>query len=115
MRSRRCDRLKACSPTIRPGSSTWSWAVPDSKVWNNRVMVAVKELADRYHSGWLAAHPFDASYMGVPGYDDAVPDDSPAGEDRRRSEVEAVLVDAGSIDPTRLDHADTVTLGCIRS
>ena len=51
----------------------------------------------------------------MPGYDDAAPDASPAGKDRRRSEVEAVLADSGSIDPTRLENADAVTLGCIRS
>ncbi len=78
-------------------------------------MGTVRVLADRYHSGWLAAHPFDASYMGVPGYDEAVPDASPAGEDLRRSEVEVVLAEADSIDTTMLNDADAVTLGCIRS
>jgi uncharacterized protein (DUF885 family) len=78
-------------------------------------MGTVKALADRYHSGWLAAHPFDASYVGVPGYDEAVPDASPAGEDLRRSEVEVVLAEADSIDATMLNDADAVTLGCLRS
>jgi uncharacterized protein (DUF885 family) len=78
-------------------------------------MGTVKALADRYHTGWLAAHPFDASYMGVPGYDDAVPDASLAGEQLRRSEVEAVMAEAGRIDPATLEDADAITLGCVRS
>jgi uncharacterized protein (DUF885 family) len=78
-------------------------------------MATVEELADRFHTGWLAAHPFEASYMGTPGYDDAVPDDSPEGEELRRLEVEAVVAEAGRIDQATLDDADVVTLGCIRS
>lgn len=78
-------------------------------------MATVKALADRYHTGWLVAHPFDASYMGVPGYDDAVPDASVAGEELRRSEVEAVMAEAGRIDPATLEDADAITLGCVRS
>jgi uncharacterized protein (DUF885 family) len=78
-------------------------------------MATVKALADRYHSGWLAAHPFDASFMGVPGYDEAVPDASPAGEESRRSEVEVVLAEADGMGSTMLNDADAVTLGCIRS
>lgn len=84
-------------------------------MWNNRVVGTVKELADRYHTGWLAAHPFDASYVGVPGYDDAVPDASPASEDLCRFEVEAVMAEAARIDPAMLDDPDAVTLGCVRS
>jgi uncharacterized protein (DUF885 family) len=78
-------------------------------------MGTVKALADRYHTGWLVAHPFDASYMGVPGYDDAVPDASSAGEALRRSEVQAVMAETSRIEPATLDSADAVTLGCVRS
>jgi uncharacterized protein (DUF885 family) len=73
----------------------------------------VRDLADRFHNEWLAAHPFDASYYGIPGFDDRVPDDSAAGEAAWRSAVEAVLGEAHAMEETELSAADDVTLGCL--
>jgi uncharacterized protein (DUF885 family) len=74
---------------------------------------SVRALADAFHEGWLAAHPFVASIFGITGYDDRVSDDSEAGEAARRAELESVLVDAGRIDASQLSEADAVTLGCL--
>ena len=58
-------------------------------------------------------HPFYASYFGVPGYDDRVPDDTEAGEAARRVELESVLADARRFEQTSLSEPDAVTLGCL--
>ncbi len=76
-------------------------------------MSSVRDLADHYHREWLAAHPFDASYYGIPGFDDRVPDDSEAGEAAWRSTVEAVLTEARAMERAELPVADAVTLGCL--
>ncbi|MST33822.1 DUF885 family protein, partial [Acidimicrobiaceae bacterium USS-CC1] len=76
-------------------------------------MTTVRELADRYHEGWLAAHPFAASQYGVPGHDADVPDESEAGDARRRAEVEAALAEARALEGGELSADDAVTLGCL--
>lgn len=77
-------------------------------------MPGVRELADTFHERWLATHPFSASNYGVPGYDDRVPDDSEAGEDSRRSELESTLVEAGRLEHASLSEPDSITLACLR-
>lgn len=76
-------------------------------------MTTARELADRYHEGWLAAHPFAASQYGVPGHDADVPDESEAGDARRRAEVEAALAEARALEGGELSADDAVTLGCL--
>ncbi|MGH9291229.1 MAG: DUF885 domain-containing protein [Acidimicrobiales bacterium] len=76
-------------------------------------MAQVRELAERAHSDWLAAHPFQASGYGIPGYDDQAPDDSEAGDAARRSQLEASLTAAGRLDTSELSLEDSVTLGCV--
>lgn len=51
--------------------------------------------------------------MGVPGYDDRVPDDAEVGEAARRVELESVLADARRFESSSLSDADAVTLGCL--
>jgi uncharacterized protein (DUF885 family) len=76
-------------------------------------MTSPRELADRFHSDWLEAHPFDASTYGIPGYDDQVPDASEAGETAWRDRVEGLLGEANAIDASKLSDADRTTLGCL--
>ena len=76
-------------------------------------MATVRELADGFNAEWLSAHPFDASYMGIPGFEDRVPDASEAGEQSWRSSVEEVLLAAQRLEPRALNDADAVTLGCL--
>lgn len=71
------------------------------------------ELADRFHSEWLSAHPFAASSYGLPGHDHEVPDDSEEGDAAWRAKVEAVLGEADGIEPDGLEEGDAVTLGCV--
>jgi uncharacterized protein (DUF885 family) len=75
--------------------------------------VSVRDLADTFHERWLATNPFAASIYGIPGYDDAVPDDSESGEAAWRTELESVLADARRVDQTELSEPDTITLGCL--
>jgi uncharacterized protein (DUF885 family) len=72
-----------------------------------------RELAERFHTEWLATHPFAASVYGIPGYDHLVPDDSEQGESSWRERVDAILAEAGEIDQAALGPADAVTLGCL--
>jgi uncharacterized protein (DUF885 family) len=74
---------------------------------------SVRALADSFHEGWLAAHPFVASIYGITGYDDRVPDESEEGEAARRAELESTLADLDAFDPAQLSEADAVTLGCL--
>lgn len=76
-------------------------------------MSFARELAERSHSGWLATHPFDATYYGIPGYDDRAPDASEAGDAERRAALERVLAEADRSRPADLGEADEVTLGCL--
>jgi uncharacterized protein (DUF885 family) len=76
-------------------------------------MATVRELADAFNAKWLAAHPFDASYMGIPGYEDQVPDASEAGDQSWRSTVDEVLLAAQQLERNKLADGDAVTLGCL--
>jgi uncharacterized protein (DUF885 family) len=73
----------------------------------------VRRLADTFHERWLATNPFAASLYGIPGYDDRVPDDSEAGEDSWRLELEPVLAEADRVERSTLSEADRITLGCL--
>ncbi|MDA8061515.1 MAG: hypothetical protein M0T80_03605, partial [Actinomycetota bacterium] len=76
-------------------------------------MTAVMDLADRYHAGWLAAHPFAASQYGLPGHDAEVPDESEEGHARRRSQVEQSLSEARALLAGGLEGDDELTAGCV--
>jgi uncharacterized protein (DUF885 family) len=73
----------------------------------------LSELVETFHERWLSAHPFYASSLGIPGYEDGVPDDTEAGEAARRVELESTLADARRFEPFSLSEADVVTLGCL--
>ncbi|TVZ00716.1 DUF885 domain-containing protein [Trebonia kvetii] len=75
---------------------------------------AARDLADRFHERWLRANPFAATSYGIPGYDDLLPDDSEAGHQAWRAEVNGFLAEASAIDPGELDPADGVTLDCTK-
>jgi len=76
-------------------------------------MTAARDLADSYHQGWLAAHPFAASQYGLAGYDADVPDESEEGDDRRRRDVGAALARARDLAASALDTDDTLTVGAV--
>jgi uncharacterized protein (DUF885 family) len=76
-------------------------------------MSSARELADRFHNDWLATHPFDASYMGVPGFDNLVPDASEEGDAARRSALERALDEARRLEAADPTQPDSVTLACL--
>ena len=76
-------------------------------------MTPVRDLADRFHRRWLEENPFTATGYGIPGYDDLVPDESEAGAQAWRAEVERFLQAADAIAPGQLTPADAVTLDCM--
>src|SRR5580700_1057386 len=78
----------------------------------DRPMSPATDLADRFHRRWLEVNPFAATMYGIPGYDDLVPDESEAGEQAWRAEVEQFLAEAGAIARDQLTPADAVTLDC---
>ncbi len=73
----------------------------------------VRGLADSFHERWLTTHPFTATYYGIPGHDDQVPDDSEAGEAGWRGELESMLTDACRLEQRQLPEADAITLACL--
>ncbi len=76
-------------------------------------MSSPRQLADRFHTGWLATHPFEASNRGIPGYDDRAPDASEEGDMRRRAALEGVLAEAAGLRTADRGEADEVTVGCL--
>jgi len=77
-------------------------------------MSPVRDLADRFHQRWLEENPFAATMYGIPGYDDLIPDESEAGAQAWRAEVEQFLRGADAISPGQLTPADAVTLDCTK-
>ncbi|HTW08641.1 MAG TPA: DUF885 domain-containing protein [Acidimicrobiales bacterium] len=72
-----------------------------------------RELADRFHEEWLAANPFEASYMGVLGWDDRVPDASEEGEETRRGRLADLGVQARGLLSRDPGDDDRLTLQCL--
>ena len=77
-------------------------------------MSPVRDLADRFHQRWLEENPFAATMYGIPGYDDLIPDESEAGAQTWRAEVEQFLRAADAIAPGQLTPADAVTFDCTK-
>ena len=67
-------------------------------------------LADEYWRGQLEADPIEATLLGIHGYDDRMPDESPAGHDRLRASLLALRarLDA-EVSVAALSDADRVT------
>jgi uncharacterized protein (DUF885 family) len=77
---------------------------------------AVLALADELAGASLHHDPFEASYMGVSGYDDAVPDLSPEAQQRWRSYLVDTLVrcDRLESDADRRHFRDRILLAAVR-
>ena len=76
-------------------------------------MPTSRDLADRFHTAWLAAHPLAASVYGIPGYDDRVPDASEAGDAAWRTTLQHLVSDAVGVAGPDLSLSEAVTLGCL--
>jgi uncharacterized protein (DUF885 family) len=73
------------------------------------------DLADRFHERWMTTHPFAATMYGIPGYDHLVPDDSEAGDQAWKAEVQGFLARLDQIDGSDLSLEDRITMGVLRS
>ena len=63
-------------------STTLGWRLVNERIpaeWTVSLGEANEQLADRFVDSYAAIDPTIATYLGVPGYDDAWPDLSPAG------------------------------------
>lgn len=78
-------------------------------------MTSARDLADRFHTAWLGAHPLTATSYGIPGHDAEVPDDSEDGDARWRAAVETFLAEGRGIDPNGLAPDEAVTLRSVIS
>ena len=76
-------------------------------------MPTSRDLADRFHTAWLAVHPLAASVYGIPGYDDRVPDASEAGDAAWRTTLQHLVSDAVGVTGPELSVSEAVTLGCL--
>ncbi len=73
----------------------------------------IHALADELHAARLAADPFGATDLGLPGHDADVPDVSAAAARANRELYQAFLTRAQTVDAVDLSAADTVTLATI--
>jgi uncharacterized protein (DUF885 family) len=69
----------------------------------------VRALAEELLVAGFTTDPFDASLVGVPGYDDKLPEHTEAGEAAAVTRAEDIATRAAAIDPSTLDDEDTVT------
>ncbi|MDQ3881443.1 MAG: DUF885 family protein, partial [Chloroflexota bacterium] len=76
---------------------------------------ALRELADRYWQGRLAAEPIYATATGDRRFDSMVRDDTPEAIARERAALQDVLDAAEALDPTTLDDAERLTLSALRA
>jgi uncharacterized protein (DUF885 family) len=67
------------------------------------------ELAERYFDLAMAAAPFEATALGVDGFDAEVPDLSEQAEDRQRAAIAGLQRQLDAIDPATLDDQDRIT------
>ena len=70
----------------------------------------VDELGDRYWQDFLEREPVTGTVLGFDGYDDRLPDPSPAGRARERAANEKALADVRSFDRTGVSPDDAITL-----
>ncbi|HZR54956.1 MAG TPA: DUF885 domain-containing protein [Streptosporangiaceae bacterium] len=75
-------------------------------------MTSARDLADRFHERWLAKNPFAATILGIPGYDDLVPDESEQGEQAWRAEIGQFLSETDAMARDELSQADAITVDC---
>jgi uncharacterized protein (DUF885 family) len=69
----------------------------------------VRALAEELLDAGFTIDPFDASLVGLPGYDDRLPDHTEAGEAASVARADDIATRAAAIDPSTLDDEDTVT------
>jgi uncharacterized protein (DUF885 family) len=70
----------------------------------------VADLADRFWEWFLQRAPVYATFLGDERYDDRLEDPGPAGRAEEVASLDAILADAGGIDPSQLDAEDRITL-----
>jgi uncharacterized protein (DUF885 family) len=69
----------------------------------------VRQLADELGAALLDANPMVAGVLGLPGWDDKLPDYTEAGDSALSVRVGAIATRARAVDPTALDAEQQVT------
>lgn len=77
-----------------------------------RTSSAIDDLADSYVDAYCALDPLVATYLGVPGHDEEVPDLSPAGLDQRAALDRRTLAALDELQP--VDDVDRITVAAMR-
>lgn len=72
----------------------------------------IDALADQFVTDMAALHPTLATSLGLPGFDDALPDFSPEGEAARAERQRRFLADVSAAQPA--DVQDEVTVAAVR-
>jgi uncharacterized protein (DUF885 family) len=74
----------------------------------------IAELAEHYFDLVMAAAPFEATVLGVAGFDAEVPDLSEEAEDRQRAALAGLEHQLEGIDPATLGGQDRITHAMLR-
>jgi uncharacterized protein (DUF885 family) len=78
------------------------------------VGAAIRKLADDLVDVSLRDDPFWASFMDIEGYDDKVPDLSPAAQETWRNQIVDILVRCGEVQADPADAESGVLLSAVR-
>ncbi len=70
---------------------------------------ALNALFEREFKLYVAEHPQQATFFGLPGYDDKLDDYSPDAIARRKAHVKAVIAELGRYDPKSLSTQDRIS------
>ena len=70
---------------------------------------ALHALFDREFKLFIAEHPENATYLGIPGYDDRLTDASPQAIARRKAHVKALIAELKGYEPKTLATQDRIS------
>ena len=71
-------------------------------------------LAEEYWQAHLAARPIDATLLGIPGFDDRMPDESPRGRAHEKETLSSLRERLRTtVTPADLNAIDAVTRGLL--
>ncbi len=74
---------------------------------------ALNALFEREFKVYVEEHPEQATFLGIPGYDDRLDDLSPPAVARRKAHVNAVITELRRFDPKSLSTQDRLSRGIL--
>jgi uncharacterized protein (DUF885 family) len=72
-------------------------------------MTELADICDDVAEALWEAHPIRATLMGIKGHEAELPDQSVAGDERRRDRMNGLAARAAALDPARLDAQGRIT------